>query len=166
MRKISFLFFTLFLLLACEKKPASPVYPKGLWEYSGDLPNGREVVFRVTVAEDLPFVRSIGFAAPNQEFTPELYAQFQKKLEQHFAGIPEMLMRYEGNIFYGIGDVHEGKEFLKYVEEDDTMISLQEASKGLVLRRVEKFTPIAFPRLEEKIKNASTKNSTSSPTIP
>lgn len=150
-KNIPLFFFVCLLVAACEKKPAAPEHPTGFWEYSGDLPDGRAaVVMRVTVAADGPFVRCVGFAAPDQELTPEMYAGLQEKLEQHFAAIPEMLMRYEGGIFYGIGDVYEGKKFLKYVEGDDTMVSQQPESQGVVLRRVEQFTPIKFSRFEEK----------------
>jgi len=134
----------------CQRKPAAPSYPTGLWEYLGPLQDGREVVYRVTV-EPGPFVRDLGYAAPNQPLSVEAYSRLPAQLEKAFVETPEMMMRFENGRFHGIGSDFDGEVFLELDPATGALISRRGLTSGIVLKPVTAFSPFAFPEFARRL---------------
>jgi len=137
----------LLVVAGCRRGEQAPGYPVGLWEYQGELGDGRQIAMRVSVDHG-PFVRGVGYVVPVRPLSEEAYLQLLRQIETSFAGTPEMLMRYEKGGFYGIGSDFDGELFYEWSPVDSVLISHHGASSGVVLEKVEEFRPLALPHYE------------------
>ncbi len=148
-----FLLLPLVLLAACDPladaPPLSPGPPPilGRWEYIGPLPDGSEGTVRVQIVEG-PFMRYIGYRGPSGPLTAENYAKLCQGLEAAWSTHPELLVRWDGQAYIGLGGPTDGKVFFHYRAEDGTLLSEHPDTTGITLRPVSEFSPVRFPAFE------------------
>jgi hypothetical protein len=144
---IAALMISILSVMGCRRAEHVPGYPVGFWEYQGELEDGRQIAMRVSIDHG-PFVRGIGFVAPVRPLSEKAYTQLVQQLENAYANVPEMLMRYDNGSFYGIGSDFDGDLFYEWSPGDSRLVAHHGEAAGVVLEKVEIFRPIAFPHYE------------------
>jgi hypothetical protein len=151
--KIAPFLLCVILLAACDPlADAPPLSPGpspilGRWEYIGPLPDGTEATVRVQIVEG-PFMRYIGYRGPSGPLSAENYARLRQGLEDAWPQHPELLVRWDGSAFFGLGGPTDGQVFFRHQPENNTLLSEHPDTAGITLQPVAEFSPIRFPSYE------------------